>query len=120
MEQINIPLLIAFLILLLALSAFFSASETGMMSLTRYRLRHLTRKKNRAAIRVSELLSRTDKLLGGILIGNTFANVMASSIVTMIAAKYLSEAGIILVSFILTMIVLIFSEIMPKTLAALH
>lgn len=120
MEQINIPLLLGCLILLLSLSAFFSASETGMMSLNRYRLRHLVRKKNRTAIRVNALLARTDRLLGAILIGNTFANVMASAIVTMIAAKYLSEAGIILVSFLLTLIVLIFSEILPKTLAALH
>lgn len=120
MEQINITLLIGFLILLLGLSAFFSASETGMMSLNRYRLRHLARKKNRSAIRVNQLLSRTDRLLGAILIGNTFANVMASSIVTMIAAKYLTEAQIILVSFLLSLVVLIFSEILPKTLAALH
>lgn len=120
MEQINIPLLLGFLIFLLVLSAFFSAAETGMMSLNHYRLRHLVRKKNQTAIRVQGLLARTDYLLGAILIGNNFANIMASAIVTMIAAKYLSEVGVFLVSFLLTLVVLIFSEILPKTLAALH
>ncbi len=118
--EMNISLLLGFLILLLALSAFFSGSETSMMSINRYRLKHLVRKKNISAIRVNKLLQRTDRLLGTILIGNTFANVAASAIATMIAFKYLGEAGILLVSFILTLLVLIFSEILPKTLAALY
>jgi Mg2+/Co2+ transporter CorB len=118
--DINISLFLGFLFFLLLCSAFFSGSETGMMSLNRYRLRHLARKKHIAATRVNKLLERTDRLLSAILIGNTLTNVMASAIVTMIATRYFNEAGILLVSFLFTLVVLIFAEIIPKTLAALY
>ncbi len=92
-----------------------------MMSLNRYRLRHLAKsKKHRAAKRTLKLLERPDRLLGIILIGNTFANVFASSVATIIALRFWGEVGIAIATFILTMIILIFAEMAPKTLAALY
>ena len=75
------------LLVLILLSAFFSGSEIGMMSLNRYRLRHLVRKKNKQAIRVNEMLLRPDKLLSVVLIGNTLANIVASAVATLIGQR---------------------------------
>jgi Mg2+/Co2+ transporter CorB len=108
------------LIFLILLAAFFSAAEIGMMSINRYRLRHLVRKKNRAAKRVSELLERPDRLLGVILIGNNFATILASSLATVIAVHWYGEVGVGLAAIVLTFVMLIFSDITPKTLAALY
>lgn len=108
------------LVVLICMSGFFSGSETGMMSLNRYRLRHLARKKNRNAMRIMRLLERPDRLLGVILIGNTFANVLASAIATVIAAHYFGDLGIAVATILLTLVILIFSEAAPKTFAALH
>jgi Mg2+/Co2+ transporter CorB len=115
----NILLLIALLILLVC-SAFFSGSETSMMSLNRYRLRHLAKHRHRAAKRAQHLLKRTDRLLGVILIGNTFANILSSSLATLLAAKLFGDLGVIIVTITLTLIILIFGEVIPKTYAALH
>ncbi len=112
--------LFALLILLVLVSGFFSGSETGMMSLNRYRLRHLVRKKNRAAKRVHELLERPDRLLGVILIGNTFANVLASAIATVLAVHLFGEIGVVPATIILAIFILLFAEITPKTVAALY
>ena len=101
-------------------SGFFSGSETGMMSLNRYRLRHLARKGHRSAKRVKQLLNRPDRLLGIILIGNTFANILASSVATLLAVHYAGERGIAIATLLLTFVVLIFAEIAPKTVAALY
>ena len=108
------------MIFLLACSAFFSSSETGILSLNRYRLRHLAKEGHRGAKRVSDLLSRPDRLLGTILIGNNFVNILASSIATVLAIKLWGEAGIAIATIGLTLALLIFGEITPKTLAALH
>lgn len=105
---------------LLIVSAFFSSSETALMALNRYRLRHLAKKQHGAALRVSQLLRRTDRLLGMILIGNTFANIVASSVATVLAVRYWGDYGVFIASLGLTLMVLIFAEIMPKTIAALH
>jgi Mg2+/Co2+ transporter CorB len=112
--------LIVILVLLLAVSAFFSAAETGMMSLNRYRLRHRALAGDKTAQRVFSLLKRPDRILGVILIGNTFANVFASSIAAVIAVKLFGEIGVAIGGFIIALIILIYSEVMPKTLAALH
>lgn len=112
--------LIIILIVLLAISAFFSGSETAMMSLNRYRLRHLARQKHRAASRAQRLLKRPDRLLGLILVGNTFANILASAIATLVATQLYGEIGALIATIILTILILIFSEVMPKTLAALN
>ncbi len=108
------------LILLILLSGFFSSSETGMMSLNRYRLRHLARKGKPKAKRVALLLERPDRLLGVILLGNTFANILASAIATAIAVRYFGEVGVLLAAIALTLVILIFAETTPKTFAAIH
>jgi len=119
-DDVHPGLLIGLLVLLLACSAFFSSSETGILSLNRYRLRHKAKEGHRGAERVSRLLSRPDRLLGTILIGNNFVNILASSIATVLAIKLYGEAGIAIATIGLTIVLLIFGEITPKTLAALH
>lgn len=91
-----------------------------MMALNRYRLRHLRRIGHRGAVKASRLLEQPDRLIGLILLGNNFVNILASSIATIIALRLLGEAGIALAALLLTIIILIFAEVAPKTLAALH
>lgn len=105
---------------LLVSAAFFSCAETALMSVNRYRLRHLARMKKPYAMRLVNLLKRPDRLLGAVLIGNTFANMIAASLATIIANHFWGELGGILTAVVLTVIVLIFAEIAPKTLAALY
>ncbi len=106
------------LVFLLLLSAFFSGSETAMMSLNRYRLKHLSREGHPGALRASRLLERTDRLIGVILIGNNFVNILASAIATLIGLRLYGDAGIAIATGLLTLTVLVFSEVTPKTLAA--
>jgi Mg2+/Co2+ transporter CorB len=120
LNTLSLPILLIILIFLILLSGFFSSSETAMMSINRYRLRHLAKKHHPAAIRVSQLLDRPDRLLGIILIGNTFANIFASSVATLLALRFWEEIGVTATTLVLTLIVLIFSEITPKILAALY
>ncbi len=120
MSDIPLTILFGILFLLVLASGFFSASETSMMAINRYRLRHLVAKKHRGATRVNQLLKHPDKLIGVILLGNNFVNILASSIATVIAIDLLGEAGIAVAATSLTIIILIFSEVTPKTVAALH
>jgi Mg2+/Co2+ transporter CorB len=117
--QYHHVLLMSLCLLILA-SCFFSASETSMMSINRYRLRHLAQKKHAAATRVSQLLARPDRLLGVILIGNTLANMLASSIGALLAIHWLGDAAVVPASLLLSILILIIAEIMPKTLAVLY
>jgi Mg2+/Co2+ transporter CorB len=105
---------------LLFISAYFSGSETGMMSVNPYRLKHLTNQNNKSAIRVSKLLKRPDRLIGLILIGNNLVNIAASAIATIIGLRLYGDVGIAIATIILTLVILIFAEVTPKTLAALH
>ena len=114
----NIVLLLIVL-LLIVISSFFSGSETGMMALNRYRLRHLA-KKSRAAKRAENLLKRPDRLLGVILIGNTVANILASALATIVASRWFGDVGVAITTLILTLFILLFSEVLPKTLAAIR
>jgi Mg2+/Co2+ transporter CorB len=91
-----------------------------MMTINRYKLRHLVAKKHKSALRVSQLLERPDRLIGVILLGNNFVNIYASSIATVIAIELLGDAGIAVASTALTVIILIFGEVTPKMLAALY
>ncbi|HFD91841.1 MAG TPA: HlyC/CorC family transporter [Gammaproteobacteria bacterium] len=120
MNEPSLALLSAALLLLILLSAFFSASETAMMRLNRYRLRHLAESGHRGAMRAAQLLERPDRLIGIILLGNNFVNILASSIATLIALRYFGEAWIAVAAGILTFVILIFAELTPKTMAALH
>lgn len=120
MDAIPTSILFSVLIFLILVSGFFSGSETGLMSLNRYRLRHLTDKKHRGAMRAFRLLEQPDKLIGLILLGNNFVNILASAIATIIGIRLLGEAGVLAATAILTVIVLVFAEVTPKTLAAMH
>ncbi len=120
MNEAPLGLLFSILGVLLLLSAFFSSSETGMMALDRYRLKHLREQNHRGARRASRLLKRPDRLIGLILIGNNLVNVLAAAIVTIIAIRLLGDAGIAIGSLLLTLVLLVFAEITPKTIAALH
>lgn len=120
LESTSISLLFLILFILLLLSAFFSSSETALMALNKYRLRHLEQEGHSGAIRASQLLARPDRLIGLILLGNNFVNILASAIATIIGVKLYGENGIVIATFTLTLIVLLFAEVTPKTLAALH
>jgi Mg2+/Co2+ transporter CorB len=112
-------MLFGILIFLILLSAFFSGSETALMTLNRYRLRHLAKIGHTGAVKASRLLERPDRLIGLILLGNNFVNIMASSLATVIALRLGGEAAIAVAAFLLTLVILIFAEVAPKTLAAL-
>ena len=120
MEDLSIGLLLALLAVLIVMSAFFSGSETALMSLNRYRLQHLASGGNKAAQRVSRLLERQDRLIGIILLGNNFVNILASAIATLIGLRLFGEPGIAIATGALTLVILIFAEVTPKTLGALH
>lgn len=120
MNDAHTSFLLMVLALLIVLSAFFSSSETSMMSLNRYRLKHLSKEGHKAARRASKLLERPDRLLGTILVGNNIVNILAASIATVVATQLWGEAGIAIATIGLTIIILIFGEITPKTLAALR
>lgn len=124
--DIQTGVLIGALIFFILLSAFFSASEIGLMALNRYRLRHLVESGNRSAKLVDELLQRPDRLLGIILLGNNVANILASVITTVLAIKATQHWGlqtyeeiiIGIASGILVFVFLVFAEVAPKTFAA--
>ncbi|MEE8119115.1 MAG: HlyC/CorC family transporter [Gammaproteobacteria bacterium] len=120
MDELPLSALIGALVILLILSAFFSGTETAMMTLNRYRLRHLVRAGNRAAQLTESLLKRPDRLLGVILLCNNAVNLSASAISTLIAYKVGGEVAVILFTAGLTVTIIIFAEVTPKTLAALH
>ena len=111
-------MLVVSIFILLCLSAFFSSSETGMMALNRFRLKHLIKQKDKSAIRANKLLQRPDRLLGIILIGNNFVNILAAALTTILCLRLFGDSGVFIGSVILTMIVLIFAEVTPKTFAA--
>lgn len=120
MNEAPLGLLFSILVALIFLSGFFSSAETGMMTLNRYRLKHLQKQNHRGAIRAGKLLDRTDRLIGLILIGNNLVNIFASAIATVIAIRLWGDAGIYIATGVLTLVILIFAEITPKTIAALH
>jgi Mg2+/Co2+ transporter CorB len=120
LNDIPLSALFAILLLLVVLSAFFSGSETGLMTLNRYRLRYAAKEGNRAAKLAQELLKRPDRLIGLILLGNVFVNTLAASVATLIGLKIGGEQGVVIATVALTIILLIFGEATPKTLAALH
>jgi len=117
-----LSVLFGILVTMLILSAFFAGSETALMSLNRYRLRHLVKLKHPGAIKAQKLLQRPDHLLGLMLLGNIFINNFAASLTTVIAIKlYTDDESVIAVSTgILTIVMLICSEVTPKTLAAIN
>jgi len=119
LDSISTSTLLIVLVILIVLSAFFSSSETGLMSLNRYKLRHLAQTKHKAARRVEKLLARPDRLLGLILIGNNLVNILASAIATIVCIRLFGDIGVAVATFGLTLVVLVFGEVTPKTLAAM-
>ncbi|QAA30305.1 HlyC/CorC family transporter [Clostridium manihotivorum] len=106
------------LIILLALSSFFSASETALMSLSKIRIRHLVEENIKGAKLVEKLTEEPNKLLGSILIGNNVVNIAASAIATTLTVKLIkSDWGVAIATAVMTILILIFGEITPKTLA---
>lgn len=119
-DDFPLAALFGLLVVLLLLSAFFSGSETALMSLNRYRLRHKARSGHRGAKMAESLLQRPDRLIGLILLGNNLANFSAASLVAIIALKMGGEPAVAIATLLLTLVVLIFSETAPKTLGALR
>jgi len=118
----DLPLLglALFLLVLILFSAFFSGSETAIMTLNRYRLGYRAQQGHRGAILARKLLDRPDRFIGLVLLGNNFVNILASSLATIIALRIGGEGSIAAAALVLTLVILIFAEVSPKTLAALH
>ncbi len=119
-DDVPLAALFGVLVVLLLLSAFFSGSETALMSLNRYQMRHKAKAGHRGARLAEILLKRPDRLIGLILLGNNLVNFSAASLVAIIALKLGGPPAVALGTLILALVVLIFSEAAPKTLAALH
>ncbi|KQA26748.1 hypothetical protein AAY53_08440 [Vibrio metoecus] len=120
MDDISTGILFALLACLIIISAYFSGSETGMMALNRYRLKHLANSGHKGAKRVEKLLDRPDRLIGLILIGNNLVNILASAIATIIGMRLYGDLGVAIATGALTLVILVFAEVTPKTLAALY
>lgn len=120
METVPLWILIAGLLLLLIVSAFFSGSETGLISLNRHRLRHLSHAGHRGARLAERLWQRPDRFIGIVLLGNTLSNIAASALATLIALRIGGDSAVLVMTILLALVVLIFAEVAPKTLAALH
>ncbi|MEM8769153.1 MAG: CNNM domain-containing protein, partial [Pseudomonadota bacterium] len=118
MADLPDTVLFGLIILLTLLSAFFSSSETAMIGLNRYRLRHLVKERHQGARIANRLLRRPDRLLGVILLGNNLVNFMAASLGTVIGIRLFGDAGVVVAPVLLTIYFLIFAEVAPKTVAA--
>jgi Mg2+/Co2+ transporter CorB len=120
LEHVSTTTLIITLVVMVIVSAYFSGSETGMMTLNRYRLRHLSKQGHRGARRVEHLLRRPDQLISLVLIGNNLVNILASAVSTIVGIRLYGDAGVAIATGILTFVVLLFAEVLPKTYAALY
>ncbi len=120
LDAISTSALLIFLLVLIIISAYFSGSETAMMSLNRYRLRHLAGNGHKGAQRALKMLDRPDRLIGLILIGNNLVNILASAIATIVGMRLFGDMGVAIATGVLTLVVLVFAEVTPKTFAALH
>ncbi|MDR3442220.1 MAG: HlyC/CorC family transporter [Legionella sp.] len=116
----HLSTLFVILFFLIILAAFFAGTEIGMMSINRYKLKHLVKKNNKQAIRVNQILTRPDLLLSVVLIGNTLANIVASTIATLIGQRLYGSVGVAIATALLTLIILVFSEMIPKIFAAIY
>jgi Mg2+/Co2+ transporter CorB len=120
MGDVPVSGLAILLLLLLCLSAFFSGTETALMSVDRYRLRHLAREGSQTARMMEKLLERPDRLIGTILVCNNFVNTAAAAIVTLIALQLGGEAYAAIGVGVFTVLLIIFGEVAPKTFGALY
>ena len=120
METVPLWILITGLLVLVAVSAFFSGSETGLISLNRHRLRHLARAGHRGAQMAERLWRRPERFIGIVLLGNTLSNLAASALATIIALRIGGDSAVLVTTILLALLVLIFAEVAPKTVAALY
>ncbi|TPW09287.1 MAG: hypothetical protein FD130_2590, partial [Halothiobacillaceae bacterium] len=122
MDEVSLSALFIALIVLIIFSAFFSAAEIALMTVDRYRLRHLTKVGHRGAKRAQSLLKRPDRLIGVILLGSNFTNALLSTLTTVTAIRILGEqeSTIVVATIVIALVILIFTDLAPKTLAALH
>ncbi|NBX58593.1 MAG: DUF21 domain-containing protein, partial [Gammaproteobacteria bacterium] len=120
MSDPALPPLLGLLILCLVLSAFFSGTETALMSFNRYQLRTMAKGGHRGAILAERLLARPDRLIGLILLGNNLANNLAATLVTIIVLRVWGDEWVAVGAGVLTLLMLIFCEVGPKTYGALH
>jgi Mg2+/Co2+ transporter CorB len=119
-NEIPISILFFILFILFLLSAFFSGSETALMSLNRYKLKHQAEKGHAGARLAQKLLARTDRLISLILIGNNFVNILITQLATLLGLRLFGDAGLAIATGALTFLLLIFGEITPKTLGAMY
>ena len=121
-EQLPLSWQIGALFVLLVLSAFFSIAETAMMAINRYRLKHLVTHGDASAMRVAQLLKRTDRLLGGILIGNTLVIAASSTLSSLVAVRLLGQdkAAYAIGTLVISFLIIVFAEITPKVIGATH
>ncbi|HKS35308.1 MAG TPA: CNNM domain-containing protein, partial [Enterobacteriaceae bacterium] len=120
MEHISTTSLIVTLLVMVVISAWFAGSETSMMTLNRYRLRHRAKQGNRQAKRVEKLLRKPDRLISLVLIGNNLVNILASALGTIVGMRLFGNAGVAIATGTLTFVILVFAEVLPKTIAALY
>ncbi len=120
MDYYSLYHLVAALVVLIVLSAYFSASETAVMALNRYRLRHLAEGGHSGATRAQKLLQRPDRFIGLILLGNNFVNILLTQIATLVTLQLFGELSLLAATAIITGVIVIFGEVLPKTIAAVN
>jgi Mg2+/Co2+ transporter CorB len=120
LNELPLGLLLIALVVLIIISGFFSGSETGLMALNKYRLRHLVRDKHAGALRAHRLLEQPDRLISLILLGNNAVNIMITLLAAIIMLRLFGELSVFASTIILTFIMVLFAEVTPKTMAALH
>ncbi len=120
MDNITTEILIIILIILFLLSAFFSGSETALMSINKYKMRHQAKLNNKGAIAAKKLLENPSKIIGVILLGNNLINIIIIQIATLIALRVYGNIGLAISTALLTVLILIFAELTPKTIGAIY
>ena len=115
--EIGIVILVVVIVLLLFASAFFSGSETALTAASEDRMRALAKRGDKKATAVEKLLARKDRLISSLLIGNNLVNVVGTSLATSLAISYLGESGVVVASLVMTVILVMFAEVLPKTYA---
>ena len=120
MNNISTEILIIILVILFLLSAFFSGSETALMSINKYKMRHQAKLNNKGAKAAKKLLENPDKIIGVILLGNNLTNILITQITTLISLRLYGDIGLAIATGLLTIFILIFAELTPKTIGEMH
>jgi len=120
LNNISTEILIIILVILFLLSAFFSGSETALMSINKYKMRHQAKLNNKGAKAAKKLLENPDKIIGVILLGNNLTNILITQITTLISLRLYGDIGLAIATGLLTIFILIFAELTPKTIGEMH